>query len=151
MRIFDNTFKNELHLSDEELKLGILYDAEIMHKHNGEREEDGKIVEFEYETSEPIKVFYPYNDYELKAKGLYQYSNEELKEIEYQDKLLPLQDEYNYYQQKIAETDHKLFKYVEGYYTDEEYEPIKQERESYRVKIRELENKIQKLNEEYGK
>lgn len=39
---------------------------------------------------------------------------------------------------KLAKSDHKLLKYLEGYYTDEEYEPIKQIREGYRKAIREL-------------
>ena len=43
---------------------------------------------------------------------------------------------------KLAKSDHKLLKYLEGYYTEEEYEPIKQIREGYRQAIRELSKKL---------
>jgi hypothetical protein len=41
--------------------------------------------------------------------------------------------------QLLKDTDFKAIKYFEGYYTDEEYEPIKLERQSYRDKINALE------------
>lgn len=42
--------------------------------------------------------------------------------------------------QQLAETDYKAIKYAEGWYTEEEYAPIKAEREALRERIRELEN-----------
>lgn len=42
--------------------------------------------------------------------------------------------------QQLAETDYKAIKYAEGWYTVEEYAPIKAEREALRERIRELEN-----------
>jgi hypothetical protein len=41
--------------------------------------------------------------------------------------------------QLLKDTDFKAIKYFEGYYTDEEYEPIKLKRQSYRDKINALE------------
>lgn len=42
---------------------------------------------------------------------------------------------------QLNETDYKAIKYAEGWYTEEEYAPIKAEREELRQKIRELEEK----------
>lgn len=44
--------------------------------------------------------------------------------------------------QKLAETDYKTLKYVEGAYTAEEFEPYKQERQLMRIRIRELESEL---------
>lgn len=43
---------------------------------------------------------------------------------------------------ELANTDYKAIKYAEGYYSDEDYEPIKAEREALRERIRELEKLI---------
>lgn len=40
---------------------------------------------------------------------------------------------------ELASTDYMAIKYSEGWYTDEEYAPIKAQREAIRVRIRELE------------
>lgn len=39
----------------------------------------------------------------------------------------------------LAETDYKAIKYAEGWLTDEEYEPIKQQRQEWREEINRLE------------
>ena len=39
----------------------------------------------------------------------------------------------------LAQTDHQCLKWQEGWLTDEEYAPIKAQREAWRVRIRELE------------
>ena len=44
--------------------------------------------------------------------------------------------------QKLADTDYKAIKYVEGEYTDEEYEPIKEMRKEWRRAINELEEQL---------
>ena len=41
---------------------------------------------------------------------------------------------------ELEETDYKAIKYAEGWLTEEEYTPVRAEREALRVKIRELEN-----------
>lgn len=43
------------------------------------------------------------------------------------------------YKAELSATDYKAIKYAEGWLTDEEYAPIKTERESIRQQIRELE------------
>lgn len=47
----------------------------------------------------------------------------------------------NSYKQQLADSDYKAIKYSEGWYTEEEYQEIKEEREKLRQAIRELEDK----------
>ena len=42
--------------------------------------------------------------------------------------------------QKLADTDYQAIKYAEGCYTEEEYAPIKAQRQAWRNKINELQN-----------
>ena len=53
---------------------------------------------------------------------------------------IPPDVEIEQLKQRLAETDYKAIKYAEGWYNDEEYAPIKAEREALRERIRELEN-----------
>lgn len=46
---------------------------------------------------------------------------------------------------ELSNNDFQAIKYSEGWYTEEEYEPIKSEREAMREKIRELEKELEKL------
>ena len=41
--------------------------------------------------------------------------------------------------EKLAETDYKALKFIDGEFTEEEYAPIREERKNYRIKINELE------------
>ena len=43
---------------------------------------------------------------------------------------------------QLAKTDYKCLKHADGELTDEEYEPVKQERHNLRIQIRELEAAI---------
>lgn len=54
--------------------------------------------------------------------------------IEHRQLIAQYKDLWN----KLLRSDYKLLKYLEGYYTDEEYAPIKQVREEYREAIRKL-------------
>ena len=63
-------------------------------------------------------------------------------------KLRELENEKKYYEDKLAQTDFKVLKYVEGWYTEEEYEPIKQEREYFREEIRIRMDKIDEIKKE---
>ena len=69
--------------------------------------------------------------------------DEETKEY---TKVMYKNDKINYYKDLLNKSDYKAIKYSEGLYTDEEYEPIKQEREQYREKINELEEELAKIN-----
>lgn len=44
------------------------------------------------------------------------------------------------YKDKLKQSDYKALKYFEGFISEEEYKPIKEERQRYRDKINELEN-----------
>ncbi len=46
---------------------------------------------------------------------------------------------------KLQRTDYKAIKYAERLLSEEEYEPIKAERQAWRDEINELESKIQQL------
>ena len=45
--------------------------------------------------------------------------------------------------QQLSETDYKAIKYAEGLMTDEEYEPIKLQRQEWRKEINELEKQLE--------
>lgn len=49
--------------------------------------------------------------------------------------------------QKLFESDYKAIKYAEGYLSEDEYAPIKNERQSWRDKINELEEKLKNIEE----
>ena len=46
----------------------------------------------------------------------------------------------------LEESDYKAIKYAEGLISEEEYAPIKQERQSYRAEINQLEAEIAELS-----
>lgn len=48
---------------------------------------------------------------------------------------------------KLSTTDYEAIKYAEGWFTEEEYQPIKEERENIRIQIRSLEEDIKELEE----
>ena len=43
---------------------------------------------------------------------------------------------------KLQESDYRLYKYIEGFYTEEEYAPYKTERQSWRNEINQLEAQL---------
>ena len=45
--------------------------------------------------------------------------------------------------QQLTDTDYKAIKYAEGLITDEEYEPIKSQRQAWRDEINELEKEVE--------
>ena len=49
------------------------------------------------------------------------------------------EEEIEILKRKLSDTDYKAIKYAEGQLTEEEYGPIKQERQSWRNRINELE------------
>lgn len=62
-------------------------------------------------------------------------TEEELEKIKLQEQMTTLK-------QELSNTDYQAIKYAEGWFTDEEYSPIKAEREGLREKIRELEEQL---------
>ena len=50
-----------------------------------------------------------------------------------------VEDKINALKQELASTDYEALKYAEGWFTEEEYAPIKEKREGLREQIRKLE------------
>lgn len=57
----------------------------------------------------------------------------------------PYHEKIQKLKKKLADSDYKAIKYAEGLISEEDYAPIKAERESYRVQIRENEAIIAEL------
>ena len=70
-----------------------------------------------------------------------EYSLDEVKE---QEEIAKEQEEQKIarLKQELADTDYEAIKYSEGWFTDEEYAPIKAKREALREQIRKLESDI---------
>ena len=78
------------------------------------------------------------------VKGKIEYNTIQLnKNIQKENYL----QEINNYKMLLEQSDYKALKYFEGFITEEDYKPIKEERQSYRDKINELENLIKELEE----
>lgn len=75
-----------------------------------------------YDEEEEINIYIPF-------------SEEKLERIANEQEMARLKME-------IASTDYEAIKYAEGWFTEEEYAPIKQHREELREKIRQLEEKL---------
>ncbi len=80
-----------------------------------------------YDEEEQIQVYVPY-------------SNEYLEIKELENNIANLKE-------ALKLTDYKAIKYAEGWFTEEEYLPIKEERQLYRDKINEYEEQIRELSE----
>lgn len=71
--------------------------------------------------------------------------NENAKQLNAQ--IEAIKKEINALKQKLTDTDYKALKYVEGQISEEEYAPIKAERQAWRDEINELELKLAKEGE----
>ena len=60
------------------------------------------------------------------------------KILDLQEKQCKIQE----FKKKLAETDYKLFKYLDGELTNEEYESIKAQRHEWREQINQLEDEL---------
>ena len=49
--------------------------------------------------------------------------------------------------QLLQQTDYQAIKYAEGYFTEEEYAPIKEQRQAWRNEINQLESELEQENE----
>ena len=67
---------------------------------------------------------------------------------EFEENLLKewyLTDNINFLKKDLSFTDYKAIKYSEGLYTDEEYEPIKKQRQELRDEINKLQKELDKI------
>lgn len=59
--------------------------------------------------------------------------------------IIEINTKINILKEKLAETDYKALKFIDGEFTEEEYAPIREERKNYRIKINELEKCLENL------
>jgi len=86
-------------------------------------------------TEEVTRVRYEAQNVEMTA--------EEIAEIESQaNSPQAIAQEIESLKGELASTDYKAIKYAEGYYTDEEFAPIKAHRQELRDRINELEGRV---------
>ena len=83
----------------------------------------------EHDEYEDIQVYIPYTKEELN-----------------QQKIDKLTTEMETVKKTLSDSDYKVLKHIEGYYTEEEFEEIKSYRENLREQIRELELEINNLS-----
>lgn len=79
-----------------------------------------------YEETIKYFIYIPYTETELRITEI----NNRINELK----------------QEISATDYKTLKYVEGYFTEEEYLPIKTQRQSIRNEINSLEEELESLS-----
>ena len=87
----------------------------------------GQEAQEAYDEEEIYQIYIPYDENFIRNKQI----NEDIK----------------MYKQLLVDSDYKAIKYAEGYYTEEEYEPIRDLRQSYRNRINELEQELNVLEE----
>lgn len=142
-KIFNENKTKELSSEDIDLELGYLENdiLEVHHDAVQAQEEEGHYVTIaEYENGGK-DVQWVVDKPKIEGKEAYverleiqvfkRYSEEELKRINDEKRLEALK-------KTLADTDYKAIKYAEGYYTEEEYQPIKEHRESLREQIRSI-------------
>ena len=140
MKIYNKEKTQELLLEECDLGLGyfktcketVLHDAvkeieEVYHVDLGGEKVSGKDVEWVIDV--PGRKAQEAWVEEIEYSLYIPYSENYLKKKHYEEKIRG-------YQRMLAESDFKAIKYMEGWYTDEEYQPIKSARNSYREEIR---------------
>lgn len=80
-------------------------------------------------------------DEEIEEEVFIPYTEKELQ-------IMELQRQIDDTKHLLKDTDYKTLKFVEGYYSIEEYEPIKTQRQEYRNQINELEEQLNSLKGE---
>ena len=58
---------------------------------------------------------------------------------------IEISSEINNYKNMLAQTDYKTLKFVDGAISEEEYNPIREDRKYWRAKINELEEELNKI------
>lgn len=92
---------------------------------------EGNVLKFE--DIDMKKGMLDYFDYENNTCIYCEFDPKEVERLENAKKIIELK-------QKLSETDYKALKYAEGFYTEEEYKPIKEYREAIREQIRLIED-----------
>lgn len=152
-KIFSADGEYELNNSEIDLTLGRLepYTEVIIHGAIEAQEEEGHyVVLHTYENGG--------QDVEWIVDKERREAQPEWEETVVYHRYIPYSEEeirrrHNLYQieetkKKLQESDFKLLKYLEGHYTEEEYQPIKEKREEYRKFIRDLEKDNEKIEKQ---
>ena len=92
-----------------------------------------------HEEVENIMVYTPYTEEEILERK---------QKEEFEQKLLDLNGNIDRLKKCLADTDYKTLKYIEGFISSEDFEPIKLERQGWRDQINQYENEIYRLK--YG-
>ena len=87
----------------------------------------------------------------MATKIVYDVKTKSTKQVEFEHtpenpRIFEIQERLQEIKGELGQTDYKAIKYAEGQYTDEQYEPIKQERQALRVEYNELEKELETLN-----
>ena len=89
------------------------------------------------------------SEYDLTYLSAYKLINGELvldevklKELKDKEEQRTKAEQIAEFKKQLSDTDYEAIKYSEGWFTDEEYAPIKTMREEIRVHIRELEKQL---------
>lgn len=77
------------------------------------------------------------------------YTKKELADMVIKAQIEEKQHEIDNYKMMLASSDYEAIKYAEGWFTEEEYEPIKYEREKIREEIRKIEKEIENLEKKF--
>lgn len=75
---------------------------------------------------------------EITQNGQYMYKEFTENELD----IMSIKYQINELKEQLLQTDYKTLKYIEGYYTEEEFNAIKNTRKELRNKINELEGKL---------
>ena len=92
-----------------------------------------------HEEVENIMVYIPYTEEEILERK---------QKEEFEQKLSELNENIDRLKKRLADTDYKTLKYIEGFISSEDFEPIKLERQGWRDQINQYENEIYRLK--YG-
>ena len=145
-------------LKEYDLEKGYLKDDELIIHHDeikGQKEKWHYKIVKEYDNGgkdiekiidEPeIEQVDAYDEHIL-IKIYVPYTKSELNIIEKNKKIEKKVSEMNEYKKLLSMSDYEAIKYAEGWFTKEEYQPIKEKRESFREKIRKIEEEIENLS-----
>lgn len=143
LRIFDETKNIELDANNLDMNLGYLINDVLIHHFEaveGRKEKGHYEVIAEYDNGgkdivwvidEPGIEAVEEHDEEEPIQIYKLYTEDELREKQNAIKLEVLLED-------LKSSDYKALKYAEGYYTEEEYKPIREYRESLREQIRDI-------------
>lgn len=156
MKIYNEDKTQELVAKECDLSLGCLKtETEVIHHEAQEEQEEQGHYEIvaEYENGGqdiewivdvPGIEGHEAYDETIQYQIYHLYTEAELEIIQCDEQIA-------YHQNQLLESDFKAIKYAEGLYSEEEYAPIKQQRQMHRQTINELNARIRELSRQSEK